>query len=230
MGRKHISDKKRAAIFALALGDIPYTDAKKMTEDQILSLYELDHNMLHTFGSEGSEHFSNYTPMPISAHREKTKRDLKIIAKSRRILSRRMGLKEHMLMISREMREFARNNPDKALAEAFTEGMYEGRRETDKKWAAEANRPGGALRWSPVTEMAEAIRAGLCEGARNAYDRINLPRNTYSENYSAIDWNKKSKRKIRSRGFDKTRTKGFDGKVRKRRTKHASRKPYHSPP
>jgi hypothetical protein len=44
--------------------------------------------MLHTFGTEGVEHFSNYTPMLIAQHREKTKRDAKIIAKSRRIRSR----------------------------------------------------------------------------------------------------------------------------------------------
>jgi hypothetical protein len=59
----------------------------------------------------------------------------------------------------------------------------------------------------------EAIRAGLEEGMRNAYDRTRHPPDRYSENYGAIDWKAKPKRKIRSRGFDKTRRRTMRGKV-----------------
>jgi hypothetical protein len=177
--RKRISDRKRAAIFALALGDVPYADAKMMTEDQILSLYHLDHNMLHAFEAEGGEHFSNYTPMLIQAHGEKTKGDIKKIAKSRRI---RRKLQEH---------------ERKRLAKAYKQ-----------------YRP-----YDLTGKIADALCSGFQEGARNAYDNIGRPSSAYADNYDRIDWNKKPKRKIRSRGFDKTRTRGYDGQVRTRKRK-----------
>jgi hypothetical protein len=65
----------------------------------------------------------------------------------------------------------------------------------------------------------EAIRAGLEEGMRDAYDRTRRTPDRYSDNYDAIDWNKDHyvpKRKIRSRGFDKTRRRTMRGKVVKR--------------
>jgi len=65
--------------------DVAYEDAKKMTEDQFLSLVQFDHNILHETEHEDRDKFWNLTPMWILAHREKTKTDAKIIAKSRRI-------------------------------------------------------------------------------------------------------------------------------------------------
>jgi hypothetical protein len=53
-------------------------------------------------------------------------------------------------------------------------------------------------------DLLGAIRRGLEEGMRNAYDRMQRTPDRYSENYAAIRWDK-PKRKIRSRGFDKTR-------------------------
>lgn len=129
--RRHISLKKRCAIFALALGDVPYNDAKLMTEDQILSLYQLDHNMLHSSKVKNTDAYWNYTPRLIAEHRAKTKLDAKVIAKSRR------------------------------------------------------------------------IRRKLAEP----------PLDKYSKRYKDIDWNAKPRRKIRSRGFDKTRRRTFRGKV-----------------
>jgi len=91
--RKHISwktkcacalmevDWLRSVIYGKRL--VPYDDAKQMTETQFLSLWQWDHNKLFAFG--GGDHFTNLTPEPIMVHREKTKQDAKIIAKSRRI-------------------------------------------------------------------------------------------------------------------------------------------------
>lgn len=161
--RKHISWKTKYASALLALGHIPYSDAKQMTEDQIISLYHLDHAILHENEHEDRDKFWNLTPMLIQEHRAKTRADMKIIAKGRRI--RR---KEHMLEINREMREFVRENPEAALAEAFIEGTFDGRLEANASWVKEANRPGGIIGW---------------------------------------------KKRIRSRGFDKTLKRKLDGKV-----------------
>ena len=173
--RKHVSLRKRCAIFALALGDVPYLDAKKMTEDQILSLYQFDHNMLHESGHADSEKFWNFTPRLIKAHREKTKRDAAIIAKGRRIRQ-------------------------KDRAAAFLH------------WSKLMNSPA-----RPVVElMGQAVMHGFEEGARSAYERIQRPPNLYAERYNAIDWSKKPKRKIRSRGFDKTKCRKMDGTVKEK--------------
>lgn len=83
--RKHISWKTKCASALVALGRMPYSDAKEMTEDQLLSLFHWDHNILHETGHEDRDKFWNLTPMFIAAHRAKTKRDAAIIAKGRRI-------------------------------------------------------------------------------------------------------------------------------------------------
>lgn len=85
MNRKSISWKTHYAAALLALRQVPYEDAKRMTEDQMISLYHLDHNILHSTEDPNRDLFWNLTPMLIGAHREKTKKDAKIIAKSRRV-------------------------------------------------------------------------------------------------------------------------------------------------
>ena len=71
-----------------------YDDAKQMTEDQFLSLFQFDHNMLHEImlqtDNQDRDMFWNLTPMLIQAHREKTKTDIKAIAKGRRIRGKRL--------------------------------------------------------------------------------------------------------------------------------------------
>ena len=59
-----------------------------MAEDKFLGRWRWDHNILHEHGRADRDAFWNLTPMPIKDHAEKTKRDLKIIAKSRRIRKR----------------------------------------------------------------------------------------------------------------------------------------------
>lgn len=165
--RKHISWKTKYASALLALGHIPYDDAKLMSEDQIISLYHVDHNILHETEHEDRDKFWNLTPMLIPAHREKTKADVSIIAKSRRI--RRQG---HTLILSQEARKPANEiELIETLGEAFREGMFYGREQANENWVKEANRPGGAIGW---------------------------------------------KRKIQSRGFDKTLKRKLDGQVVKR--------------
>ena len=83
MKRRHINLTTKLASALLALGDIPYEDAKQMTAEQIVSLYELDHGILH--GIEPNDAFWNLTPRLIKPHREKSKRDTSIVAKTRRI-------------------------------------------------------------------------------------------------------------------------------------------------
>jgi hypothetical protein len=84
--RAHISLKVKLASALLALGHVPYRDAYLMTEDQIISLYHFDHNILH--GIEAEDRFWNLSPMLIAAHREKSKRDTAIVAKSKRLVSK----------------------------------------------------------------------------------------------------------------------------------------------
>lgn len=88
VARKHISHKTARAALIVQCGLVPYVDAKKMTEDQIISLFHLDHNILHETGHEDRDKFWNLTHTFIKAHREKTKQDAKIIAKGRRIRER----------------------------------------------------------------------------------------------------------------------------------------------
>ena len=104
-GRKHISWKTKCAAAVLdamaqreRFGLYPrrwYDDAKKMTEDQFLSLFHWDHNILHSSENEDRDRFWNLTPIPILEHRAKTKADAKIIAKGRRIREKHRPPKEH---------------------------------------------------------------------------------------------------------------------------------------
>ena len=99
VARKHTSWKTKYASALLALGHIPYDDAKLMTEDQIISLYQLDHK------------YWNLTPMLIKEHREKTKRDVKVIAKGKRLREKHRTPGEHatitLAQLERQMKTVA---------------------------------------------------------------------------------------------------------------------------
>lgn len=116
MGRKKIRDRTKLCSALLALGIIPYSDAKKMTEDQLLSLWHFDHNILHETGHPDRDKFWNLTPMLIQPHREKTKHDAAIIAKGRRIRGKltigdamAMGIRSAVLAAAKT--EGQRTNP-----------------------------------------------------------------------------------------------------------------------
>jgi hypothetical protein len=82
--RKHISWEKKCAVLTRQLLDIPYDHSKAMTVSQINSLVQFDHNILHETGHKDRDEHWNFTARRIREHREKTKQDAKIIAKSRR--------------------------------------------------------------------------------------------------------------------------------------------------
>lgn len=94
-GRAHISNKTMLASALLALGHVPYAHAKLMTEDQIISLYQWDHNVLHAI--EIINEFWNLTPKLIMEHRRKSAKDKGIIAKSDRILEREQEFRRRLL-------------------------------------------------------------------------------------------------------------------------------------
>lgn len=79
--RAHINMETKLASALLALGHIPYDDAKLMTARQVCSLYAFDHNILHAI--EANNAFWNLTPRLIVAHRQKSKRDTGIVAKAK---------------------------------------------------------------------------------------------------------------------------------------------------
>jgi hypothetical protein len=107
MDRKHISWKTKCAAAVLELAYIrhllsaviwvPYEHAKNMTEDQFLSLFQWDHNILHETGHPDADKYWNLTPLYIQAHRIKTKADAKVIAKGRRI-RKKMTPEAHALL------------------------------------------------------------------------------------------------------------------------------------
>jgi len=83
MKRRKITLKTKLAAALLKLGDIPYDDAKTMGEDNLISLYQWDHNILHAH--DGPDAFWNIEPKLIREHREKTKNDIAIAAKIKRL-------------------------------------------------------------------------------------------------------------------------------------------------
>lgn len=67
-------------------------EVQAMTAEQFVSLWQMDHGNLSAFGSEefGADEIDrdaywNYTPRLILAHREKSKRDTRKVAKARRL-------------------------------------------------------------------------------------------------------------------------------------------------
>lgn len=88
--RRRIRWTTKLAAALLALGDIPYEDAKQMSELQLISLYQFDHGILHAFSPNDA--FWNLTPRLISEHRKKSSEDKKKAAKAVRIRARE---KEH---------------------------------------------------------------------------------------------------------------------------------------
>jgi hypothetical protein len=88
--RKHIPLKQRLAAALSMLLPQPRRDfcrELKFSADFICSLFEFDHNILHTHG--GSDDWWNLTPMLHDEHREKSRRDTAIVAKVKRLSGKR---------------------------------------------------------------------------------------------------------------------------------------------
>ena len=94
MKRAHVSLKTKLASALLALGHVDYSHAKGMTADQIISLYAWDHGILHAI--EPIDSFWNLTPRLIAEHREKSKLDTAIVAKSKRIVRKEAAHRDRL--------------------------------------------------------------------------------------------------------------------------------------
>jgi len=82
--RQHIGLEVKLAAALLALGDIPYEDAKKMSARQICSLYSFDHYpILHAINPIDEPW--NLVPRLLKPHRAKSAKDAGIIAKVKRL-------------------------------------------------------------------------------------------------------------------------------------------------
>lgn len=81
--RAHIPLKTKLASTLRALGHVPYADAKLMTEDQIISLYQFHHNILHS--TEQINDFWNIEPMLLVEHRKRFPIDAAAAAKIKRL-------------------------------------------------------------------------------------------------------------------------------------------------
>lgn len=95
--RGHISLETQLASALLALGLVPYDDAKAMGRTNFLSLFHFDHNILHSSEHPDRDEFWNLAPMLIPAHRIKTATiDVPQAAKSKRLRKARAAL-DHFL-------------------------------------------------------------------------------------------------------------------------------------
>ena len=81
--RAHIALKIQLAAALVQIGEIPYEHAKAMSPDQIISLFALDHGIFHAWG--GADEHWNLRFRLRREHIEKTKTDVGIIAKARRL-------------------------------------------------------------------------------------------------------------------------------------------------
>jgi hypothetical protein len=91
ISRYHSWHETRLAAALLALGAVPYDDAKAMGETNFLSLFAFDHNIRHA--EDGTDDFWNLAPMLIPAHRKKTAEiDVPSIAKTKRLAKARAAL------------------------------------------------------------------------------------------------------------------------------------------
>lgn len=83
MSRDHISWKTKYAAALRLIGNIDYDHAKQMHEDQIISLFQVDHGILHAIDPI-NDHW-NLTPRLRPEHKDKSRRDTGIVAKVKRI-------------------------------------------------------------------------------------------------------------------------------------------------
>lgn len=95
MKRAHIGLKTKLASALLALGDVDYEHAKLMSEDQILSLYQWDHGILHAI--EPNDTYWNLRPALINPHRQKSRGDTRAIAKVKRLSKQQEEFQRQLL-------------------------------------------------------------------------------------------------------------------------------------
>lgn len=75
---------------------IPFSEAQRMTEDQIIALFHFDHYPIpHAQG--GLDVAWNLVPTLVAEHQEKTKGDIKQIAKTKRITKAQEEFRQRLL-------------------------------------------------------------------------------------------------------------------------------------
>lgn len=79
---------------------LTYAEARLLTADQMLSLFEYDHDTLHAL--DGSDEFWNFTPRLRMEHRQKSRRDTAIAAKTKRVAAAHAAHVETMAKPRRE--------------------------------------------------------------------------------------------------------------------------------
>jgi hypothetical protein len=82
-GRAHISMQTKLASALLKLADVPYEHAKLMSPQQIISLYQFHHNILHS--TVPVDEFWNLEPLLIGEHRGRFQQDAAVAAKIKRL-------------------------------------------------------------------------------------------------------------------------------------------------
>jgi len=95
MARDHIPLKTQLAAALSQLAEIPYEHARAMSADQIISLFHRDHGIFHAWG--GADEHWNLRFRLIADHREKTKIDVGIIAKAKRLTKAQEAFRARML-------------------------------------------------------------------------------------------------------------------------------------
>jgi hypothetical protein len=98
MKRKHIPLKVKLAAALLQLGDVPFSQAQRMTAEEIIRLYHFDHYPIpHSHG--GPDEPWNLQPMLAGFHKEKTaEKDLPQLAKTKRISKAHEEFRQRLLV------------------------------------------------------------------------------------------------------------------------------------
>lgn len=79
-----------AQLYHLRGEGLPFDELKKLTAKEYLARFQLDHVVFYTW-APSVPHFTGLTFMLVPQHKEKTRRDVKEIAKVRRGLKKRAG-------------------------------------------------------------------------------------------------------------------------------------------
>jgi hypothetical protein len=137
MKRRAISTRTKLASALLALGHVPYGHAKQMSEVQLISLYQFDHGILHAI--QPIDLFWNLQPKLRAEHREKSRRDTAIVAKTKRIAQ------DHAQHTAR-MRELGKAGADRFVGNHATLRVFRAKR----KWPSRSFPRGRKLRPNPT--------------------------------------------------------------------------------
>jgi hypothetical protein len=103
MSRDFTLREKLAAALAI-IADIPFNDRKQMHADQVISLFQFDHDPV-PYTHDGPPLHWNCVPRYIGEHREKTKSDVKMIYKVRRVAAAEEDFRRAILAKGEEATE-----------------------------------------------------------------------------------------------------------------------------